>query len=92
MDPPAHVGGFFYLMYGSSQPTRREDISVRWTPIVPLHCGLKPGFRWFECGDFHRHFSMAKLFTLNELRFGVTIENGFPQSWETTVAFEIAEG
>ena len=89
---PSVVGGFFYLMYGSGEPVRGEDISVRWTPIIPLSCGLKPGFRWFHCDEFHRHFSMVKLFTTNELRFGVTVENGFPKAWECTVAFEIAEG
>lgn len=90
--PGAFIGGFFYLMYGTFEPRTQSDIATRWTRIIPLHCGSKPGFRWFECEAFHRHFSMARLFTADGLRFGVTIENGFNQDWECTVAFEIAEG
>lgn len=89
---PSVVGGFFYFMYGLGEPVSRSNISVGWTPIIPLSCGLKPGFRWFACDEFHRRFTMARLFTTDELRFGVTIENGFPKAWECTVAFEIAEG
>ncbi|GAH30331.1 unnamed protein product, partial [marine sediment metagenome] len=87
---PSVVGGFFYLMFGSGIPRSGDFMATQWSNIVPLHCGLKPGFRWFACDEFHRHFSMAKLFTTNELRFGVTIENGFPKAWECTVAFEIS--
>ena len=91
-DPPALLGGFFYITFGTYEPSRREDISVRWTRIIPLHCSPKPGFRWFECGDFHRRFTMARLFTNDGLRFGVSIENVVAQAWECTVAFEISEG
>ncbi len=86
------IGGFFYLMFGTSIPATQSDIADRWTRIIPLHCGAKPGFRWFHCDAFERRFTMAKLFTEDELRFGVVIENGYNQAWEATVAFEISEG
>lgn len=89
---PAKIGGFFYFMFGTGVPTSATEVSTRWNFIIPLHCGAKPGFRWFECDAFTRHFSMAKLFTADEMRFGVTIENGYNQVWEATVAFEISEG
>lgn len=85
-------GGFFYLMFGAGIPVAAGDIAVRWSPIVPLACGVKPGFGWFDVRAFHRRFTMAKLFTTDELRFGVTIENGYLQAWAATVAFEISEG
>lgn len=86
------IGGFFYLMFGSGIPVAPGEIAVRWNPIIPLYCGQKPGFRWFECASFHRRFEMCKLFKHDELRFGVTIEQGFNQDWEATVAFEFSEG
>lgn len=86
------MGGFFYLMFGGGVPVAPGDIAVRWSPIIPLHCGVKPGFGWFECTNFHRRFTMCKLFKFDELRFGVTIENGFNQDFACTVAFEISEG
>lgn len=87
-----HIGGFFYFTYGSGEPATRLDVSVGWAPIVPLYCGSKPGFKWMHCDEFHRRFTMARLFTNDELRFGVAMENGFNQAWEATVAFQIAEG
>lgn len=92
MTPPAQVGGFYYLMYGSGIPLGGDEVATRWNFIIPLSCGLKLGFRWLECDSFHRHFSMAKLFTTNELRLAVAVENGVAHAWEMTVAFEIAEG
>lgn len=89
---PSVVGGFFYFMYGTFEPQNANDVAVRWTPIIPLYCGLKQGFRWFHCDEFSIHFSMARLFEADGLRFGVVVENGFPQAWEATVAFEISEG
>lgn len=88
----AFLGGFFYFMSGTTVPASSTEISTRWDNIIPLSCGQKPGFRWFECDAFHRSFTMAKLFTADGLRFGVVMENGFPQQWEATVAFEISEG
>ncbi len=90
--PGAIRGGFFWIMFGTGVPQNQLDIAVRWTPIVPLHCGQKPGFRWFSCQEIHRRFTMAKLFTTNELRFGVVVNNFVAQQWECTVAFEISEG
>lgn len=90
-DKPAMFGGFFYFSYGTHKPVTGGEISLLWTPIVPLNCGIKPGFMWFACGDFHRRFTMSKLFTNDGLRFGVMIENGFNQDWMCTVAFEISE-
>lgn len=84
-------GGFFYIMFGSGVPVSAGNIAVNWSPIVPLSCGVKPGFGWFDVRAFHRRFTMAKLFTTDELRFGVTIENGYLQAWAATVAFEISE-
>ncbi len=89
---PSTVGGFFYLMFGTGIPGSGDEVATKWDFIVPLSCGLKKGFRWFDCDAFARHLSMARLFTANELRFAVAVENGFPQAWECTVAFEIAEG
>jgi len=86
------IGGFFYIMFGTSIPVAAGEVATRWNRIVPLSCGQKPGFRWFELEAFHRSFTMARLFSEHELRFGVTIENGFNQQWEATVAFEISEG
>jgi len=86
------IGGFFYLMFGSGVPVAAGDVAVRWSPIIPLHCGVKPGFGWYECGPFHRRFTMCKLFEFDELRFGVTIENGYLRAWAATVAFEFSEG
>ncbi len=86
------IGGFFYIMFGGGVPVAAGDIAVNWSPIVPLSCGVKPGFGWFECGPFHRRFTMCKLFEFDELRFGVTIENGYLRAWAATVAFEISEG
>lgn len=88
----AFIGGFFYLMFGTAEPQNASDISTRWNRIIELYCGAKPGFRWFHCDPFDRHFSMAKLFVADGLRFGVTLENGFNQAWEATIAFEISEG
>lgn len=88
---PSVVGGFFWLMYGSGLQPPGTFPYETWTHIIPLHCGAKAGFRWFACDEFHRHFQMRKLFTNNELRFGVAINNGFPKAWECTVAFEISE-
>lgn len=90
--PGALYGGIFYITFGTGEPQSGGDIAVRWEKIVPLFCGDKPGFRWFTCGEMHRRFTMGKLFTNDELRFGVVIENFSNQSWETTIAFEIAEG
>lgn len=90
--PGPGIGGFFYLTYGTYEPSSGEDVAVRWTPIIPLYCGLKLGFLWYDCASFHRHFSMAKLFTNDGLRFGAVVENGGAQAWMTTVAFEISEG
>lgn len=86
------IGGYFYLMFGGGIPVGAGDIAVRWSPIVPLHCGVKPGFAWFDVRGFHRRFTMCKLFEFDELRFGVTIENGYLRAWAATVAFEISEG
>lgn len=91
-DPPALLGGFFWLMYGTGVPVSDDDVATKWNHIIPLYCSPKPAFRWFECGDFHRRFTMAKLFTTNELRFAVAINNLTVQQWECTVAFEVAEG
>lgn len=90
--PGVLYGGFFYLMFGHSEPQNANEIATRWTPIIPVHCGTKLAFRWFTCGEMHRHFTMARLFTTDELRFGVVIENFGQQLWETTIAFQIAEG
>jgi len=90
--PGALYGGFFYLTFGTGEPRSGEEIAVQWTPIIPLYCGIKKGFRWFGCGEQSRRFTMAKLFTNDELRFGAVIENFGQQTWETTIAFEIAEG
>jgi len=86
------IGGYFYLMFGSGIPVSPLDISDRWSPIIPLHCGRLRAFRWFECNSFHRRFEMNRLFEDDELRFGVTIVNQFNQDWEATVAFEFSEG
>lgn len=86
------IGGFFYLSYGASVPNTEAEIATTWDQIIPLHCGLKKGFRWFECEAFHRHFNMNRHFASDGLRFAVGVENGFPQAWEATVAFEISEG
>lgn len=91
-NPGPGIGGFFYFTYGTGEPKSGEDVAVRWTPIIPLRCGIKPGFMWSDCASFHRHFSMARLFTNDELRFGVVVENGGAQAWAATVAFEISEG
>ena len=85
-------GGFFFIMSGAGIPVAPGEIAVNWSPIVPLSCGVKPGFGWFDVRAFHRRFTMAKLFTTDELRFGVTISNGYPQAFAATVAFEISEG
>jgi len=85
-------GGFFYIMFGSGIPIAAGEIATRWNPIVPLSCGVKPGFGWFDVRAFHRRFTMAKLFEHDELRFAVQISNGFPQAFAATVAFEISEG
>ncbi len=86
------IGGFFYLNFGTGIPPSGDYLATQWNNIIPLSCGLKPGFRWFHCDAFHRRFTMAKFFETNELRFGVAIENGYNQAWEATVAFEISEG
>lgn len=90
--PGGGIGGFFYLMYGSGIPPSGGFIATRWNRIIPLSCGVKPGFFWIDCVSFHRHFEMAKLFTSDELRFGVVTENAGTQRWLATVAFEISEG
>ncbi len=86
------IGGFFYLMFGTGIPATALEITTSWNPIIPLSCGIEAGFNWFHCDAFHRHFSMAKLFTADELRFAVTIVNAYNQAWQATVAFEISEG
>lgn len=86
------IGGFFYFMFGNAEPVDVNDIINNWSHIIPVHCGGKPGFRWFDVRAFHRRFTMAKLFTTNELRFGAVVDQFGPQAWEMTVAFEISEG
>lgn len=92
VNPPAFVGGFFYLMYGTGRPTSANDIALRWNFICELSCGLKKAFRWYDEGSFSRHLDMARLFTDDELRFAIVAENGFLSPWECTVAFQISEG
>lgn len=92
VSPGPGIGGFFWIMYGQGVPPDDLFVAEEWNHIIPLRCGLKPGFRWFDCESFHRCFTMAKLFEFDELRFGVAINNGYPQDWEMTVAFEISEG
>jgi len=90
--PSAWIGGFFYLMFGTGVPVAAGDVAVRWVPIIPLHCGMKPGFAWMESETIQRHFTMDKLFVHDELRFGVVIDNGYDKAWNCTVAFEFSEG
>lgn len=85
------VGGFFYFMQGTTIPDSQHEIANHWNVIVPLSCGLKPGFKWFGCECFHRRFTMNKHYRHDGLRFAAVVEQGFTQAWETTVAFEIME-
>lgn len=88
----ALIGGFFYLTYGTHSPTSFSNVAVGWNRIIDLHCGQKPGFRWFEREAFHRSFTMNKLFEADGLRFGVALESFADEQWEATVAFQISEG
>lgn len=89
---PGEFGGYIYLMFGSGEPQTAGEIATRWTSIIPLHCGIKPGFRILLCEQDAFHISMKKKFVADELRFGVTMENLTLLAWEATVLFEISEG